>query len=209
MRMVRSDTAGGAPSLAARASHRTAPSRRAGRGLPASARGSDGSNRSPRWHAIAAVALLATALAACGRGEGGLSPDDPIFDGLPRAAVVEALSLPRLRMNLEGMSLEQQRSLAQAGVRTLISCREALRVYETWIRTGVRPEISPGPVPTHPLEPGNRAVEEDYARLEAALASGDPDRLRALLLAEGGCGPNWPAEPGGPPIAEVVQELHA
>lgn len=202
MRMVPSDATGVATSLAARASHRTAPSRRAGRGLPASARCSDGSNRSPRWHAIAA-------LAACGRGEGGLAPDDPIFDGLPRAAVVETLSLPRLRMNLEGMSPEQQRSLAQAAVRRLISCREALRVYETWIRTGVRPEISPGPVPTHPLEPGNRAVGEDYARLEAALASGDPYRLRSMLLADGGCGPNWPAEPGGPPIAEVVQELDA
>jgi hypothetical protein len=107
------------------------------------------------------------------------------------------------------MSADQQRSLAQASVRTLIACREALRVYLTWIRTGIPPEISPGPVPAHPLEPGNTAVEEDYARLRAAVTSGDPDLLRASLLAEGGCGPNWPAEPGGPTIAQVVQEQGA
>jgi hypothetical protein len=156
----------------------------------------------------AAVALLlAVALAACNR-QTTLSPDDPIFDGLPRAAVVETLSLPRVQSNLQG-DPPDLRSLAQASVRTLISCREALRVYETWLRTGVPPEVSPGPVPTRPLEPGNTAVEEDYTRLRAAVASGDPDRLRAMLLAEGGCGTNWPAEPGGPLIAEVVQGLGA
>jgi hypothetical protein len=154
----------------------------------------------------AAALLLAMALVACSRHD-ALSPDDPIFDGLPRAAVVEALSYPRFEMNLEGDP--NMRSLAQAGVRSLILCRETLRVYETWLRTGVPPEISPGPVPTHPLEPGNTAVEQDYASLRAAVASGDPDRLRARLLAEGGCGTNWPAEPGGPLIAEVVRGLGA
>lgn len=207
MRTARSDTREGPPSRAAHASRLTTGP--AGRGLRTSARPRDGGNRPLGWHTIAAAALIATALAACGPGEESLSPDDPIFDGLPRAAVVETLSLPRVRMNLEGMSLEQQRSAAQAAVRTLISCREALRIYATWIRTGVQPEVSPGPVPADPIEPGNTAVEEDYVRLRAALASGDPDRLRAMLLADGGCGPNWPAEPGGPLIAEVVQELGA
>lgn len=145
-------------------------------------------------------------LVGCSRGQ-NLSPDDPIFDGLPRAAVVETLSLPRVQRNLQGDPA--LRSLAQASVRTLIYCREALRVYETWIRTGVAPKVSPGPVPANPIEPGNTAVEDAYARLRSAVASGDPDRLRAMLLAEGGCGTNWPAEPGGPTIAEVVQELGA
>ncbi len=152
--------------------------------------------------------LVATLLIGCSRS-GALSPDDPIFKGLPRAAVVETLSLPRVQTNLEGISTQQQRSLAQASVRTLIACREALRVYLAWIRTGAPPKVSPGPVPENPIEPGNSAVEQEYTRLKAAVASGDPDELRAMLLAEGGCGPNWPAEPGGPTIAEVVQEQGA
>ncbi|GEM_PF-7065602 len=153
-------------------------------------------------------ALMATLLIGCSRS-GALSPDDPIFKGLPRAAVVETLSLPRVQTNLKGMSTEQRRSLAQASVRTLIACREALHVYLTWIHTGAPPKVSPGPMPTNPIEPGNSAVAQEYARLKAAVASGDPDQLRAMLLAEGGCGPNWPAEPGGPTIAAVVQEQGA
>lgn len=169
-----------------------------GRPLPAS-----------RWgRGLAVGTLLAVLFVGCGQAD-VLSPDDPIFEGLPRRAVVETLSLPRIQRDLQGESIEQQRSFAQAAVRTLISCREALRVYLTWIRSGVPPEVSPGPVPVNPIEPGNAAVEEDYVRLKAAVASGDPDRLRGMLLAEGGCGPNWPAEPGGPTIAEVVREQGA
>ena len=146
-------------------------------------------------------------LMACG-GDEGLAADSPYFDGLPPDVVEEALANPTLQRNLEGDTDSAKQSLAQAAVRNFIFCREELRVYEAWIETGSAPTVSPGPVPREPLEPGNSAVEQDYSRLEDAVASGEPTQLERALTANGSCGrpiPPSPGDPNGPTIAEVVQ----
>lgn len=144
-------------------------------------------------------------------GGGGLSPDASYFKGLPAPVVSEALANPTVKRNLEGDSQSDQESLAQASVRNMIFCREELHIYQTWISTGEPPAISPGPVPAEPLEPGNAAIEQDYARLKSGVASGDPSQLQLSLTANGSCGQWVPASPGdtsGRTIAQVVQGQH-
>jgi hypothetical protein len=158
-----------------------------------------------RLKRLSAGAALCCLAVACSNQ--GLSPDASYFRGLPTSTVREALANPTLKRNLEGEDPAAQQSLAQAAVRNMIFCREELHVYQQWLALGKPPPILPGPVPARPLEPGNSAIVQDYARLKAAVASGDPSQLQLGLTANGSCGQWVPATPGqihGPTIAEVV-----
>lgn len=172
--------------------------------------------------AVAASAVMcAVLLAACDAsgstvsGPGAVSEPSAgafYFDGLPSAAVREVLANPVQQQNLQGVPGPALGSLAQATVRNLIFCREELRVYQGWIATGRPPSVTPGPVPTHPLEPGNTAIKQDYANLRAAVASGEPGTLQKELTGNGSCGQWVPAAPGdidGPTIARVAERQHA
>jgi hypothetical protein len=146
-------------------------------------------------------------LVACGSTGSGLSAGASFFKGLPASVVTEALANPTLKRNMEGMTGEALQSLAQAGVRNMIFCREELHVYQRWIATGQLPAITQGPAPAHPLEPGNAAIVQDYASLSADVRSGDPSQLQSALTGNGSCGqwvPAKPGDPGGPTIAQVV-----
>lgn len=178
--------------------------------LPTKVRGQTLS-RSVLSHIRFALVLVGICvMGACG-SSGTLSADSPIFDGLPQQTVEEALANPHLQRNLEGDEDQQrQQSIAQASVRNIIYCREQLRIYETWLTTGTPPEPTRPPVPDDPLEPGNAAIEQDYAMLENAIESGDPSVMKQRLTANGSCGQWVPATPGdteGPTIAEEAQSL--
>ncbi len=161
-----------------------------------------------RTRNVVGIALvLSLTLVGCDRGE-RLSPDASYFQGLPRSVVDEALGNPTVRRNLQGDPQAMMESLAQASVRQIIFCREALRIYEGWIDTGEPPTISPGPVPAHPIEPGNGAIQQDYASLKETVSSGDPIQLRSYLTGNGGCGQWVPAAPGdidGATVAQVIE----
>lgn len=151
------------------------------------------------------AAACCVMLVGCSTG-GGLSADGAYFQGLPPSVVNEALALPYFQQTGEGLTGGALQSSAQAGVRNMIFCREELHVYQVWTATGQPPAITPGPVPTHPLEPGNAAIVQDYESLRTAVRSGDPSQLRLELTANGSCGQWVPATPGtrGPTIAQVV-----
>lgn len=151
--------------------------------------------------------LCACLAASSCAGSSGLSPGASYFEGLPASVVKEALNNATLRQNLQGESSSSQASLAQAAVRNIIFCREELTVYRAWLDTGVVPKVSPGPVPIHPLEPGNSAISRDYSTLITAIQSGDPTNLQTDLTANGSCGQWVPASPGTthPTIAQVVE----
>lgn len=160
----------------------------------------------PRKLPVLAVAYCLT-LVACSSTGGGLSAGASYFQGLPSSVVAEALANPSLRQNMEGVTGGALQSLAQAAVRNMIFCREELHVYQRWIATGQPPAIARGPVPAHPLEPGNAAIVRDYASLSAAVRSGETSELQTALTDNGSCGQWVPATPGdtsGPTIAQVV-----
>lgn len=160
----------------------------------------------PIAHVAVFVALLV--LAGCSHGGGGVSTDASYFQGLPAPVVAEALANPTVQRNLQGDPQAMQESLAQASVREILFCREGLRVYESWISTGTPPEVSPGPIPAHPIEPGNSAIKQDYANLKEAVGSGEPTQLQAMLSGEGSCGqwvPANPSEPNGSTIDQAVK----
>jgi hypothetical protein len=159
------------------------------------------------WRArvLAVAGGCSLAATACGSGN-GLSPGGSYFQGLPREAVSEMLTLPHSVQILDAMSGAAQQSLAQAGVRNIIFCREELRVYLGWLSTGRPPVIKAGPRPAHPLQPGSAAITQGYAEFRAAVRSGDPSELQAGLVDNGSCGQWVPATPGtrAPTIAQVV-----
>lgn len=160
---------------------------------------------------LAAAAVTGCiALAACGSGR-IVSGEASYFEGLPHSVVAEFLGLPIQQRNLAQVSGDAGYSLAQAGVRNMIFCREELHVYRRWLATGQPPAIVRGPVPVHPLEPGNAAIRQDYARLESVTKSGRLSRLRFELTANGSCGQWVPAKPGTrkPTIARVVRNRGA
>jgi hypothetical protein len=151
-------------------------------------------------------------LAGCGSTGSGLSTSASYSKGLPSSVVTEALANPSLKQNMQGVTGTALQSLAQAGVRNMIFCREELHVYQKWMATGQPPTITPGPAPVHPLEPGNAAIVQDYASLSTAVRSGDPSELQVAPTGNGSCGQWVPATPGdtsGPTVARVAEGSHA
>ena len=155
---------------------------------------------------LATAVLTLSVLVGCGRGQPTISADDEIFAGLPQEVVEEALAMPYVQQQLKPNDPKDpgNHSLAQAMVRNIIFCREGLRVYQTWVETGQRPTVSPGPVPETPLEPGNTSMLEWYSYLEEALRSGEPQNVKRVLDGEATCGQWVPAVPGG---QETIQQV--
>lgn len=156
--------------------------------------------------AIAVTLLVLGVLPGCSRGQSTVSAGDAIFKGLPPEVVREALAMPYVQQQLQPYDPNDPGNhiLAQAIVRNIIFCREGLRVYQTWVETGQRPTIAPGPVPETPLEPGNTSMLETYSRLEQAVKSGEPQNVKLVLAGEATCGQWVPAAPGG---AQIIQQV--
>ena len=130
------------------------------------------------------------------------------FAGLDPAVVGEVLDNPAVRQSIiEEESDAAKESRAQGVVINFMTCRDALRVYQGWVNTGVAPSLEPLPIPTNPREPSFSAITADYAMYEAAIASGELEQLRFQLTAEGSCGwiPANPGDPGGPTVRDVIE----
>lgn len=155
-------------------------------------------------------ALIACCLAVLtGCGQGSISKDADYFEGLDPSVVAEVLANPVAMQKIEQEPVDTHESLAQGGVRNFIVCRDALRVYQEWLRTGIQPTLAPLPMPDHPREPSHSLWKQDYARLVDLVRSGDPEQLRTRwLTGNGSCGQWIPAKPGdvsGPTIEDVVE----
>jgi hypothetical protein len=158
-----------------------------------------------RFVAFALCSVLATS--GCGAGQ-SLSADAPYFEGLDSGVVAEVLVDPVARQKIEEEPEDTRESMAQGIAINFMVCRDALRVYEDWIGTGVAPDLNPLPVPARPREPSYSDWETTFADLEARLASGEIEQLRFWLTAEGSCGqwiPALPGDPSGPTIKDAVE----
>ena len=180
-----------------------------------------GSGLRARRRAVFTVAVLAAACLVATVGvaasstpsAGWPTPDDPIFDGLPRTVVVEVLANPRAQDDvriLTPVAPGARNSMWQGMVINFVQCRQLLVVYRTWSVTGRPGVLAPHPVPGYPQEPSYRDVQVIDRFYRAAIASGDKARLRSDLLNESGCGvwvPATPGDAGGATIADVVRSL--
>lgn len=166
-----------------------------------------------KWLAATCILVCVAATTACGNQNSKLEPlttASSVFAGLDSVVVQEVLDSPVASGKInEETDLADRDSLAQGIVVNFITCRDVARAYEEWVTSGQAPTLAPGAVPDDPLawyeyEPANRE------RLESAIASGDPSRLRPYLVEESSCG-NWiPAKPGdvsGPTIREAIEAL--
>ena len=164
--------------------------------------------RMPARHVVATVLGAALLLTGCSSKAASPDADSPAFAGLDVNVVAEVLENPTAVERIKGEPDDTQDSMAQGIARNFIVCRNALDVYQTWIDTGVRPDLAPLPMPDNPVDPSARLWESDYASLEARAESGDPANLRDWLTLEGSCGawiPANPGDPNGPTIADVVE----
>jgi len=154
------------------------------------------------------IAISLIAVAGCTRAD-PLSVDAEYFEGLDRAVVAEVLDHPAALQKIEEEPSATRESLAQAIVINFMTCRDALRVYQGWVNTGVAPSLEPLPAPTNPREPGFASNQSQYALFEASIDSGELEQLRFSLTAQASCGEWIPALPGdaaGPTIKDVVEE---
>ena len=164
--------------------------------------------RAHRGVVAAAAVLLSVLLAGCGGDD--LTPESDTFAGVDPAVVAEVRESPVAWGKVEQEDEATRASLAQGIARNFVQCRAAFGAYESWVTTGQTPPVPELPSVTHPLEPGNSALESDHAFVEAAIASGEPGKLRDFLVGEARCGEWIPAEPGavdGPTIEDAVEEL--
>lgn len=164
-----------------------------------------------RWRTLTLLMMAVTGLTGCIGASAAEDPFDPgaaIYVGLDPAVVAEVLESPVARQKLVEEPPETRASLGQGMVRNFLVCRDALRVYQTWLATGQQPDLAPLPTVENPVEPSNAHWIEDFSRLDQLLDSGDPDRLRTWLTGKGSCG-QWisavPGDPGGPTIADVIE----
>ena len=161
----------------------------------------------------AAVAMLLLVAGCTGVGGGAAfaaatSPDAEHFAGLDREVVAEVMSDPIALERLGQEADADRESMAQGMVRNFAVCRDAFELYARWITTGEPGSLAPLPVPDAPREPSHGSWPGEYARFEAAVTSGDPDRLREQLTANGACGQWIPARPNdasGLTIAEAIE----
>lgn len=154
-----------------------------------------------------AISAFVIAVAGCALGV-PLSVDADFFEGLDLAVVAEVLDNPVARQKIEEEPILTRASMAQGIVVNFILCRDALRVYQEWVNTGVAPNLEPPPTPTNPREPSYSSIDDYYAQFETSIDSGELDQLRLLLTAEGSCGQWIPARPRnaeGPTIKDVVE----
>jgi hypothetical protein len=158
---------------------------------------------------LTGLALSAALLAGCTAGPPTPTPDDPLFAGLDRATVVEALASPTVKEAVEGEDRAMMEAHLQNGVRNIYACRSALAVYQEWVRTGTAPAFPDQPTPTHPAM-WSEDEDADIANFRKLAKGGEIASLRSELLDEGGCG-NWvPAKPGdlsGPTVGDIVRGL--
>jgi hypothetical protein len=152
------------------------------------------------------IVLCAVAVVGCGGDVP--SADAEHFQGLDPAVVTEVLTNPIARQKIEEEPSPTRESMAQGIVINFILCRDAFRVYREWINTGSPPDLARPPVPTRPREPSSSDLESYYALFEDAIDSGELERLRFVLTAEGSCGRWIPAVPGdssGPTIMDAIE----
>ena len=132
-------------------------------------------------------------------------PNARHFVGLDPAVVAEVLSNPVEHSRIEGKSSDSK-NLAQVRVIHFIMCRDVLRVYQEWLKTGYVTELRELPKPTY-KEEGFYTWDYDYEKFEKVLATGSIDELREQLTQELSCGRSVPHQPGdisGPTIADIV-----
>lgn len=132
-------------------------------------------------------------------------PEARHFVGLDPAVVAEVLSNPVERSRIERESPDQK-NLAQVRVINFIMCRDVLRVYQEWLKTGYVNELRDLPAPTYEEE-GFYTWDYDYESYKNILETGSIDELRESLTQEPSCGRSVPYQPGdisGPTIADIV-----
>ena len=157
-----------------------------------------------QWATVVILAVLCLAVAGC-TGDDVFDPDARHFDGLDPAVVAEVLSNPVERSRIERESSDQK-NLAQVRVINFIMCRDVLRVYQEWLKTGYVTELRDLPAPTYEEE-GFYTWDYDYESYKNILATGSIEELRKSLTQEPSCGRSVPHQPGdisGPTIADVV-----
>ena len=135
------------------------------------------------------------------------SPDADVFQGLDPTVVSEVLANPTVRTKIERRAKDEQPGLAQGIVINFIVCRDMLRVYQEWQRSGVPPKLQPLPHHANPDPITAESWELKYSGIKESADSGDPENLRDWLIGEGRCGEWIPAQPGdisGPTIEDVV-----
>lgn len=167
-----------------------------------------GRQQGPLRRRVVLTIYAGVLLASCGTGSDTLAADAPHFAGLDPSIVAEVVASPVVREKIDEEGDETKESLAQGIARNFAVCRDAHRVYETWIQTGVVPSLNPLPMPANPAEPSASWWITDYAWLEAQVESGEPDKLRLWLTGEGTCGEWIPATPGdasGPTIKDITE----
>lgn len=166
----------------------------------------NGVRRLPGW--LTGVLLTAVALAACSAGENSApAVSDKTFSGLDATVVREVLDSRVAKERVAGDQPAVAAARYQGMVRNFIACRAALAAYQTWVASGVAPELAAQPVPAYPAA---NAVDMDreIQGIQRDLASGDITVLRDSLTNPTGCGVWIPAKPGdqtGPTIADVVK----
>lgn len=154
---------------------------------------------------VVTLAILCLAVVGCAGGS-VFDPDARHFDGLDPAVVAEVLSNPVERSRIERQSSDLQKRLAQVRVINFIMCRDVLRVYQEWLKTGYVSELRDLPAPTYEEE-GFYTWDNEYKRIENILATGSIDELRKRLTQQTSCGQGVPYQPGdisGPTIVDVA-----
>lgn len=158
--------------------------------------------------AVVLGSMVAVCLAGCSSGGDDVpSASDRTFAGLDAAVVEEVLASPVAQDRVAGDEPAVAAARYQGMVRNFILCRDALAAYREWVSTGVAPELTAQPVPTHP-SPTAVDMDRDIQTVQQDLASGDITLLRDRLTNPSGCGAWVPATRGdqnGPTIAEVVE----
>lgn len=140
-----------------------------------------------------------------------ITPNSEALAGLDSNVTTEMLANPiAVRRLRDEQGRAAKESLAQGMAINFTVCRDVLRVYEEWLKSGTPPELGPLPEPNSPRQPAMQNWNDAYLDLQERMASGDPDRLKEFLTGEGSCGEWIPATPGvgsGPTIEEVVRKL--
>ncbi|UZN02409.1 hypothetical protein [Cellulomonas sp. S1-8] len=153
---------------------------------------------------VAAVVLLTSCAAPVPTAE------SDVFDGLDPSVVQEVMDNPVAWGKVLDEDEATRASMAQGIVRNFVQCRGAYEAYLSWVTDGETPDVPEPSAPTRPIEPAHTAIEQSQAVIEAAIASGDPARLRDVLVGEARCGMWIPLEagdPDGPKIADAVRAL--
>lgn len=153
-------------------------------------------------------AVLAVVLTACAAAD--LDAGSEAFEGLDPAVVDEVMQNPVAWGKVQEEDEQTRASMAQGIVRNFVQCRAAYDAYRAWVTTGTTPDVPPLDAASNPLEPAATAIAQSQAYIEAAISSGEPDRLRDFLVGEARCGEWIPVEPGrpdGPTIEDAVGAL--